>query len=236
MEGQAVILFVMCPGLDRVFRPQRGGTLGPDGMPYAPCMSDHPHTNRPKRTGLVVTTQKSSIDRKKPSADTPDAAPAPEPEPGRMRRLVRRFDAMKHELAKFGVVGITAYALDSALFLALLLIIDKPLSAKILSGVVSGSAAFLGNRFWTWRHRPRSGLGREYLLYAVVSVVGLCIQLGALWFSHYALGAAWPRLFHSIAADLIAGNVVGMALATAFRFWAYRTVVFRDRGARLTQP
>jgi len=39
--------------------------------------------------------------------------------------------------------------------------------------------------------------------------------------SHYALG------FTSPLADNIAANVVGLGLATAFRFWSYRRWVFR---------
>jgi hypothetical protein len=42
-----------------------------------------------------------------------------------------------------------------------------------------------------------------------------------LWVSHYALG------FTGAVADNVSANGVGLALATGFRFWAYRTHVFR---------
>ena len=45
--------------------------------------------------------------------------------------------------------------------------------------MVSATVAFLGNRFWTWRHRERSGIAREYSLYFLFNVVGLVIALAA---------------------------------------------------------
>ena len=44
--------------------------------------------------------------------------------------------------------------------------------------------------------------------------------MACLAISHYALG------FTSPLADNIAANVVGLGLATAFRFWSYRRWVF----------
>src|SRR5690606_15411130 len=63
-----------------------------------------------------------------------------------------------------------------------------------------------------------------------VSAGGMLIGLACLWVSHYLLG------FHSLLADNIAGNVVGLALGTAFRFWGYRVWVFREVTGFDTRP
>jgi putative flippase GtrA len=51
----------------------------------------------------------------------------------------------------------------------------------------------------------------------------MAIGLACLWFSHYVLG------FTSLLADNISSNVIGLALGTVFRFWLYRSWVFRPR-------
>jgi putative flippase GtrA len=161
---------------------------------------------------------------------TATATREPPPPPvagGRLRALYLRFRHVIHELGKFGAVGSVAFVVDTALYAFLL---EGPgletLTAKTLTTVVSATVAFLGNRFWTWRHRERSGLAREYSLYFIFNVVGLAIGLAVLWTSHYGLGALWPETFHSTLADLIAAQIVGTGFGTLFRFWSYRRFVF----------
>lgn len=143
-----------------------------------------------------------------------------------LRRLYRRFRGLVHEVSKFGAVGAVAYLIDTGIFLVLLMVGVESLTAKAAATVVAASAAFVGNRFWTWRHRARSGIAREYGLYFFFNAVGLGIALAILGISHYGLGHFFP-VFTTKLADLIAGSVVGLIAGTIFRFWAYRTFVFR---------
>jgi putative flippase GtrA len=144
------------------------------------------------------------------------------------RALLSRFEHLLRELGKFGVVGLLSYAVDLGLFNYFRVGLHlEPLTSKTLSTAVAATVAFTGNRFWTWRHRQRSGLGREYSLYFLFNAVGLGIGLACLALSHYALGAVWPPA-RSLLADNISQGVVGMALGTMFRFWSYRRFVFRD--------
>jgi putative flippase GtrA len=159
------------------------------------------------------------------SATGPNAPPRPRG--GFLRRLYDRFEHLIHELSKFGTVGLVAYVVDTLLYKVMLDVAHmETLTAKTLATLVSATVAFVGNRFWTWRHRARSGLHREYALYFFFNVVGLAIALACVAASHYGLGSVWPA-FQSSNADLIAGNVVGAALGTIFRFWSYRRFVFR---------
>ena len=138
-----------------------------------------------------------------------------------VRALVERFRSVLGELAKFGAVGGVSFALDLLVFnLMLVAFPDKPLTAKVVSTVVAATNAFVLNRIWSFKHRERTTVGREYVLFAVLNAVGLAIALLCLAVSHYVLG------FESKLADNIAGNGVGMALGTAFRFWSYRRFVW----------
>jgi putative flippase GtrA len=148
--------------------------------------------------------------------------------------LWERFGHLFRELGKFGVVGFTAYLVDVAVYN---LLYDGLgwFWAKVASTVVAATVAFIGNRFWTWRDRARSGLHREYLLYFFFNAVGLGIAIACLQISHNGFGHFWPDVFHSRLADNIAAQGFGLVLGTMFRFWAYRKFVFlaasTDEGA-----
>jgi putative flippase GtrA len=130
------------------------------------------------------------------------------------------------ELARFGTVGVFAYAIDVGLFNLLVhaggpgLLYERPLTAKAIATVVATLFAYFANRQWTWRHRERRGFFREYGLFLGVNVVGLVITLIPLAISRYVLDLS------SALADNIAANIVGVAFGTMFRFWAYRRWVF----------
>jgi putative flippase GtrA len=135
--------------------------------------------------------------------------------------LVERFRSILGELAKFGAVGGVSFALDLLVFNLMLLVLpDKPLTAKVVSTVVAATNAFVLNRIWSFKDRERTNVRRESVLFAALNGVGLAIALLCLGISHYVLG------FDSKLADNVAGNGVGMALGTAFRFWSYRRFVW----------
>jgi putative flippase GtrA len=140
--------------------------------------------------------------------------------------LWQRFGHLVQELGKFGVVGLTAYLVDLGVYL---LLYDTALHwfwAKVVSTVIAATVAFIGNRFWTWRDRARSGLRREYVLYFFFNAVGLGIALTCLAISHDVLGHYWPATFHTKLADTIAAQGFGLVFGTLFRFWSYKRFVF----------
>jgi putative flippase GtrA len=143
----------------------------------------------------------------------------------------RRFRALGREASAFLVVGAVALAVDVGLFNLLVHVGDpgplagSPLTAKALSVTASTTVAYVGNRTWTYRHRPRGRVTREYVLFVVLSAIALGIALGCLAVSRYVLGLT------SALADNVSANVVGLALGTAFRFLSYRRWVFRREPA-----
>ena len=149
---------------------------------------------------------------------------------GSLRARVR---AMLPELVSFGGVGLVAFVVDLLVFnlARTLLGADQVIAAKAIAAVVSMSVAWLGNRHLTYRARrgavpqSRSALTREAALFVVSNLIGLGIAAACLLVSHDLLGLT------SVLADNLSANVVGLVLATAFRFFAYRRWVFvRARG------
>lgn len=148
-----------------------------------------------------------------------------------------RIGTMAAEVARFLTVGGLGFIVDVGLFNLLRfegglgdgqgVLYDKPLTAKIISVVVATIVTYVGNRTWTWRHRERSGIVREYALFFVLNGIAMALSVTTLAISHYVLG------FTSPLADNISANVVGLALGTLFRFFAYRRWVFK---APTTQP
>ena len=134
--------------------------------------------------------------------------------------LMTRIRGLFSELAKFGTVGAISLVVDIVIFNAVLASTDKPLTSKIVSTVFSATNAFVLNRAWSFKHRERTTIRREYGLFFVLNVVGLAISLLCLATSHYLLG------FESRLADNIAANGVGLVLGTTFRFWSYRRFVW----------
>lgn len=135
--------------------------------------------------------------------------------------LYRRFAHLVHEAAKFGTVGAVAYVVQLTTTNLLWSALDAPaLVGQAVGTVIATLVAFAGNRYWTFGHRARTGLGREYALFFIMNGVGLLIQLACLWAAVYGLGLDGPL------ARNIAGNVIGVGLGSLFRFWSYRTWVF----------
>ncbi|MEV1332782.1 GtrA family protein [Micromonospora costi] len=158
---------------------------------------------------------------------------SPRARTGPLRALVDRFGHLVHELSKFATVGGIAFLLDFALFNFLTAGRGfEQVTAKTISTVIAATVAFLGNRFWTWRHRQRNNPAREYALFFFFNGVGLGIAVACLAISRYGLGSVWPEVFRTGLADNIASFIVGTGLGTLFRFWSYRRFVFVEAGTQ----
>ncbi|RIV39526.1 GtrA family protein [Micromonospora radicis] len=158
----------------------------------------------------------------------PDSSPT---RTGLVHSLRDRFGHLLRELSKFATVGGIAFLVDFALFNYLIgPVAMEQLTAKTIATVTAATFAFLGNRFWTWRHRRRTNPAREYALFFFFNAVGLGIAVACLAVSRYGLGSIWPQVFQTRLADNIASFVVGTGLGTLFRFWSYRRFVFVDAG------
>ncbi len=134
----------------------------------------------------------------------------------------RRFHGISQELAKFGTIGLINVVVNFAVVNLLLVTVFRgsEVKANIVAVVVAATSAYFMNRHWTYRDRPRSTLHREYLLFFFFNFVGLVIQASTVAFTKYVLHET-----HILALNISTG--VGIGLGTLFRFWAYRTHVFK---------
>ncbi|GAA3756768.1 hypothetical protein GCM10022225_47390 [Plantactinospora mayteni] len=148
-----------------------------------------------------------------------------------VRLLPERWQKFLREVLKFGAVGGVNGVINYAVFnaLALTVFADGQLKANVIATVVATVSSYLMNRHWTYRDRPKSAMRREYALFFLFNGVGLVIELGILALAKYGFGIS----------GLLALNLaktVGVGLATVFRFWSYRTFVFRKSPATAFVP
>ena len=136
-----------------------------------------------------------------------------------LRRIVR-------EVAKFGAVGGAGLLVNLLVFNVVRHLTDLPVvRASVIATVVSIVFNYIGFRYFTYRDRDKSGRTKELTLFLLFSVVGLVIENGILYAATYGFG--WDSPLQS--------NIfkfVGIGIATLFRFWSYRSWVFKALPAR----
>jgi putative flippase GtrA len=134
--------------------------------------------------------------------------------------LYKRFQELIHEGAKFCVIG----GVGAIVTLGGADILHNHLGMGKYAGLtVSTFAAvvvtFVGNRYWTFRHRSGKGTAHESLMFFVLNGVGLLIGYGCIWLVQSAIGLPGP-LWYDFA------NFLGLVFGTLFRFWSYRKWVW----------
>jgi putative flippase GtrA len=141
-----------------------------------------------------------------------------------------------HELIKFAIVGGTTFIIDSVIFYTLKLTVleAKPVTAKVIAGIVAVIASYILNREWSFRDRGGRERHHEALLFFAFSGVGVLLSMAPLWVSSYILQLREPMvsLTKENIADFISAYIIGNLLQMAFRFWAFRRWVFPDKFAR----
>jgi putative flippase GtrA len=154
----------------------------------------------------------------------------------RLPRPIRPYFERHHELIKFAIVGATTFIIDSAVFFTLKLTVlePKPVTAKIIAGVVAVIASYILNREWSFRDRGGRERHHEALMFFAFSGVGVLLSMAPLWFSSYVLMLRVPEVSLTVEniADFVAAYIIGNLLQMAFRFWAFRRFVFPDEFGR----
>jgi putative flippase GtrA len=142
-----------------------------------------------------------------------------------LSRLPQRFRAITDEMAKFGTIGLINLGVNFAVFNALLVLASgSEVKAKAVATMVATTCAYFLNRHWTYRHRPKTTIRREYSLFFFFNAVGLVFEAGIVALAKYGFDQT----------SLVVLNLctfVGIAIGTVFRFWAYRTHVFKQAEA-----
>jgi putative flippase GtrA len=131
-----------------------------------------------------------------------------------LRRIAR-------EVAKFGAVGGAGVLVNLLVFNLVRHVTDlQVVRAGVIATVVAIAFNYVGFRYFTYRDRDKSRGTRELTLFLLFSAVGLVMENGVLYVATYGFGWNTP----------LQNNIfkfVGIGVATLFRFWSYRTWVFR---------
>lgn len=143
------------------------------------------------------------------------------PVPSRRQTLRVRLSLLTREIAKFGAVGGVGLLVNLAVFNLVRHTTElQVVRASILATVVAIGCNYVGFRHFAYRDRDKSRRTKELTLFLLFSAVGLVIENGVLYTATYGFGWDGP----------LRSNVfkfLGIGVATLFRFWSYRTWVFR---------
>ncbi len=140
--------------------------------------------------------------------------------------LRARLGQLAREIAKFGVVGGAGVFVNLAVFNLVREFSTLPVvRASIVATVVATGFNYLGYRYFTYRDRDKQGRTKELSLFLLFSAIGLIIENGVLYTATYGFG-----LDSQLQSNVC--KFAGIGVATLFRFWSYRTWVFRTLPAR----
>jgi len=127
------------------------------------------------------------------------------------------------ELSAFGVVGAINFALDVALFQFMYVVIGADaLVAKIVSTSITTTTAYFMHRHWSFAHRERTGIRREYPIFFLVNALTLALSLVMIGVVRYPLGQTSVLVLQLT-------NIASIAIGTVIRFLAYKRWVFPPR-------
>ncbi|MFD0544215.1 GtrA family protein [Streptomyces mexicanus] len=183
------------------------GSSGHRSAPPAPQKARAPHKAQGPRKAAAP---QQARDARQAQADR---APG-----GAVRQRVGR---LWRELVKFGAVGGAGLLVNLLVFNLVRHVTDlQVVRASVIATIVSIVFNYVGFRYFTYRDRDKSGRTRELTLFLLFSAAGLVIENGVLYLATYGFG--WDSPLQSNVFKFL-----GIGIATLFRFWSYRTWVFR---------
>ncbi|ARF80091.1 GtrA family protein [Kitasatospora aureofaciens] len=134
--------------------------------------------------------------------------------------LVQKLRGLTGEVVKFGIVGLSGVVINFAVFWVCINGLGlASLRSNIAATVIAIATNYLGYRYWLYRDRDAASRKREITLFLVFSGIGMLIETGVLAFTVYVLHLDSHY-------EQLGAKVIGLAVATVFRFVSYRTWVF----------
>jgi putative flippase GtrA len=152
-----------------------------------------------------------------------------------------RTVAIRHrELVKFALVGGTTWVIDTLVFILLKssVLVEKPVTAKVIAVLMATIVSYVLNREWSFRTRGGRERHHEAALFFLISGIGIAVYTAPLAISRYLLHLQVPEvsLLTQEVADFVSGQIIGVLLGMAFRWWGFRRFVFPDRDVRRQVP
>ncbi|GAA1224456.1 GtrA family protein [Kitasatospora nipponensis] len=135
--------------------------------------------------------------------------------------LLQRLRGVSGEVVKFAIVGLVGIVVNFGVSNAVLHATGwAPVRCSVIGTIVAIAANYVGYRYWVYRDSDAASRRREITLFLIFSGIGMLIENGTVWFSTYTLALTGPVAYN-------ASKMVGTGLGTLFRFFSYRTWVFK---------
>jgi putative flippase GtrA len=143
--------------------------------------------------------------------------------------LAQRLRGVSGEVVQFAIVGLIGIAVNFGVSNVVLHATHwAPVRCSVIGTIVAIVANYVGYRYWVYRDSDAASRRREITLFLVFSAIGLLIENGAVWFTTYTLAMTGTLAYNG-------SKVIGTGIATLFRFFSYRTWVFKTL-PELAQP
>jgi putative flippase GtrA len=91
--------------------------------------------------------------------------------------------------------------------------------AVTIATILATVFTYLGNRYWSFRHRQGQGEVRDSVIFFVLNGIGLLIYYACIGLTDLA-GQGKSKVWYNVAL------ILGTGLGTLFRFWSYRKWVW----------
>jgi putative flippase GtrA len=135
--------------------------------------------------------------------------------------LAQRLRGVSGEVVQFAVVGLLGIVVNFGVSNAVLHATHwAPVRCSVIGTIVAIAANYVGYRYWVYRDSDAASRRREITLFLLFSAIGLLIENGAVWFTTYTLAMTGTIAYNG-------SKVIGTGIATLFRFFSYRTWVFK---------
>jgi putative flippase GtrA len=125
------------------------------------------------------------------------------------------------------MVGLSGFVVNLAVFNLIRTVAHwQTVRASVVATVCAIMGNYLGLRYFAYRDRgqdDKAGRRKELGLFLFFSTVGLVIENSVLYTTTYGFG--WDSTLANNSSKFL-----GIGVATLFRFWSYRTWVFKTAG------
>lgn len=136
------------------------------------------------------------------------------------------------QLIKYLLIGVLAMLIDLKIFGLLIWFLGS--EAAIVAGVSKGisfmismSAKFIGNKYWTFEERKTERIKEEFLRFLTVTFIGLLIDVGCFFYFSKIMGPQFGLPFDIwVKASIVLAGIA----AAAWNFLSYKFIVFPARG------
>ena len=148
-----------------------------------------------------------------------------------MRQLAETNQKEVKRFAKFATVGAAGSVTDFAILNIMIQVLGASLAvANTISFTAAVLQNFTLNRRWTFPESRSRDPRRQMLQFAIVSIVGLGINLLVVLLVHHSLEAVWmawfgPQIGYIVSYNFAKAFAIGVVLFwnfTANRLWTYR--------------